>query len=603
MPGDPHWRHSDANGNPPPRPSDESLASTLSELTTTLIGQFIAAIVLVIAICVDHQPSTTQNYAYTVVVASVAALLALVGFALVHFSRSEQILFAAPLLGDLSAKALLCLFLTIWWAVGMYVITFIAPFTSTGNGYFAVWIGFACGIASVGATLPRLKASALSISSSTSLIVLGACALVVGLELSTGTDPRYLALIRQLIFGVVVSVFTFAAALTTLLLELSDAPLDARVSRSIYSVIVILWGTAAAWLTFTGPFDQQTGNGYFGLLVGFVCACRLVLDSQSRLIQALTNETLAAHYGQVASAVVIIVATVLRDANTTPLWGYALSVGIVACVLAFAGTLLIENPIGANVLCCAATPIGPATPSNLLALILFVWWGVGTGVLTINGPFSSTSNGYFAGWLGFGCSALNVGLTIERTREAAASGLANLAVLALCSLLLICTLAPMIANNSAAFRAGSAQIVYALIIACLTILEVAVAIYLRRAGKPVGAQLNRVLGFARFVVWTVLASWCSFAGPFLGTGNGYFAAWAGVVCSVLLIAPADAPQQGSDEERGDAADVYTSTHDGVSPLQAAAVGAPAAAGAQQPHEAACVSNLEGTYAVAPDEHA
>ena len=94
------------------------------------------------------------------VVASVAALLALVGFALVHFSRSEQILFAAPLLGDLSAKALLCLFLTIWWAVGMYVITFIAPFTSTGNGYFAVWIGFACGIASVGATLPRLKASA-----------------------------------------------------------------------------------------------------------------------------------------------------------------------------------------------------------------------------------------------------------------------------------------------------------------------------------------------------------------------------------------------------------------------------------------------------------
>ena len=94
----------------------------------------------------------------------------------------------------------------------------------------------------------------------------------MGLELSTGTDPRYLALIRQLIFGVVVSVFTFTAALTTLLLELSDAPLDARVSRSIYSVIVILWGTAAAWLTFTGPFDQQTGNGYFGLLVGFVCS-------------------------------------------------------------------------------------------------------------------------------------------------------------------------------------------------------------------------------------------------------------------------------------------------------------------------------------------
>ena len=44
-----------------------------------------------------------------------------------------------------------------------------------------------------------------------------------------------------------------------------------RLARSLHSVITLLWGLSALWLTFTGPFEA-TGNGYFGTWLGFACA-------------------------------------------------------------------------------------------------------------------------------------------------------------------------------------------------------------------------------------------------------------------------------------------------------------------------------------------
>jgi hypothetical protein len=36
-----------------------------------------------------------------------------------------------------------------------------------------------------------------------------------------------------------------------------------------------------------------------------------------------------------------------------------------------------------------------------VSLFLFVWWGIGTGVITFRAPFTTTSNGFFAAWAGF----------------------------------------------------------------------------------------------------------------------------------------------------------------------------------------------------------
>jgi len=69
-------------------------------------------------------------------------------------------------------------------------------------------------------------------------------------------------------------------------------------------------------------------------------------------------------------------------------------------------------------------PLGPGRYGTLvlndtLALFLFTWWAVGTGVLTIQGPFVDTvfkANAYFALWTGFGSSLLGIGLTLTRTQ-------------------------------------------------------------------------------------------------------------------------------------------------------------------------------------------
>ena len=36
-----------------------------------------------------------------------------------------------------------------------------------------------------------------------------------------------------------------------------------------------------------------------------------------------------------------------------------------------------------------------------VSLFLFLWWGIGTGIITFKAPFPTTSNGYFSAWAGF----------------------------------------------------------------------------------------------------------------------------------------------------------------------------------------------------------
>lgn len=36
-----------------------------------------------------------------------------------------------------------------------------------------------------------------------------------------------------------------------------------------------------------------------------------------------------------------------------------------------------------------------------VSLFLFLWWGIGAGIITFKSPFIRTSNGYFSAWAGF----------------------------------------------------------------------------------------------------------------------------------------------------------------------------------------------------------
>jgi len=533
--------------------------------------------VLVVAIAVKK--SDTLHWGYTISVGATAAAFAFVGLLLLALGSryssgrhpADKVIFAAPVLGDMSLSSVVALFLFVWWGIAVYILTFYGPFVDTTNGYFAVWIGFASSIGGIGAALPGLQASASATSFSVSLIGLGVCAVVVGLDLTAAGG-----LSRQMTYGMVVAVLTFAAVAMMLLQELAGAPLDATLARNVHIVIVLIWGLAALWLTFTGPFIA-TGNGYFALWAGLVCASRLVLDVQkARIAAALSNETLAAMWGQLVAAVVLILAVSALPPQTTTCWGYALAVGIVSAAVSLVAALLLENLAGRVPLLplppsvAAASGAAALTLNGLLATFLFLWWGVGTGILTIHGPFLSTGNGYFSAWLGFGFSLLGIGLSLSRTKAAATSGRATLAVLAICSLVIVATASPHIADDAK----HRTQATTAVVVACTTLVRILVDLFLAQHGASCGALLEKVRAAATFLAWTLLASWTSFTGPFAETGNGFFAAWAGVLCSVLLLLARLPPLTSAAttrDEVGEASAFATPVADaGVQPLQSTA---------------------------------
>jgi len=126
-------------------------------------------------------------------------------------------------------------------------------------------------------------------------------------------------------------------------------------------------------------------------------------------------------------------------------------------------------------------------------------------------------------------------VTFQTAKGYATSDLASHGCLAVCSIMLICKLSPMIADDTAEYNRYTAQIYYSLVVSIITIVRAAISVVLAQKGKTLGVLVEKILSVTRFLKWTLLTSWTTFDGPFLETGNGYFAAWIGLICSVLLL--------------------------------------------------------------------
>jgi len=525
----------------------------------SLLGQFVASIIVLIAITVKE--STVKNWAYGIALACVAAFFDLVGLVLLKMSAGEKVLFTAPVVGEMNGSAVLATSLGIWWGVGMGLLTFgsDAPFALTENGYFAVWFGFLSSLAGIGASLPKIKELAYGAASSFAIFLgLGVSAFVVGLEICIGgiyTTP-------QTVFGLITTTFTVVVVAISILLELDDAPLEPPMKRALFIAMTGLWAITAPWLTFKYPFTG-TGNGYFGLWVGLACVSKLAVDAstpgsvRASFNSMLANERVAAMWGQMVAAIILIIQSMFTDSNTTANWGYGLSVGIVSATFAVFGAIVMGGPLGGKVLFTAPFLAKPTSLNDLLSVFLFIWWGVGAGILTIDGPYKDTgpdshANGYFASWAGFGCSIAGLGVTMSHAKTVAASGMATLVMFGACAVILLIDICPIVAKQEAQYLNYKGQCVFALVIACLTIVRVLISLILRHMDKVLPTPAQAALGLIFCVLWIVLASWCTFTGPFRVTGNGYFSAWAGVVASMLLIQaalfPAPPPSEAPPDE-------------------------------------------------------
>ena len=107
-----------------------------------------------------------------------------------------------------------------------------------------------------------------------------------------------------------------------------------------------------------------------------------------------------------------------------------------------------------------------------------------------------------------------------------------------------------------AFRANAGVSTYALVVAVLSlVLGLVVAALSRFAPdnkykKALSDPKTRMGCSGVFVVlWIVAASLTTFIGPFLVTGNGYFAVWAATICAASAFFDAKSESEEKEEEK------------------------------------------------------
>lgn len=152
---------------------------------------------------------------------------------------------------------------------------------------------------------------------------------------------------------------------------------------------------------------------------------------------------------------------------------------------------------------------------------LLVWCFIGACILTFSSPFTVTSNGYFASWGLVIFCLMGVGLSGD-SMTLSMVGLGSLLGLGVSAIIVIVASAFEVDGF---YRNES---IYALVVACLTV--IIVAIFAPEKGIP-GTKFYVLLFFS--ILWIVLACLVTFRGPFLVTGNGYFGSWGGAVTSVF----------------------------------------------------------------------
>ena len=235
------------------------------------------------------------------------------------------------------------------------------------------------------------------------------------------------------------------------------------------------------------------------------------------------------YLGQIAAAIVLLIAILAEGNSKNKGWGIAGSV--IALVFAAAALYMVpkealsEHPLG------TFPYFGSCTYGSGLARFLFIWWFIIAGILTFSGPFLVTSNGYFACWGGVAFAAMGMGVTRDQMSQAIDLGHVNGLMAA--SIVLISAVIPQLGKE----EPYQSESLYALILTILTV--VAILLF---GSSTIGETLKFPVFTVFSIMWVVMAALVTFRGPFQDTGNGYFASWIG---AILCCAIAGQSRRGS----------------------------------------------------------
>ncbi len=276
----------------------EQTAFLTSDKVMPLLMQFVASVVLLMSACISFHcgENTTsgisytvdctmiKNWTYTIIAASVALCSSLTAMLLIKFARPtyDKVLAESTPAGDLSIGYILALCNFVWWGAAAGIITFQGPFTSTGNGYFAVWAGFLCSVSGIGASVTKAWSAAANSSALLGLLVASIvvfCALLA--TESIGHAKPYQG---EAIFSLVISMITAITIMILLIMEAAEYEEGAtKFKLPILIFFGVLWIVLACCVTFSGPFTS-TSNGYFGSWAGAALCLRAAFPSTAEAL-------------------------------------------------------------------------------------------------------------------------------------------------------------------------------------------------------------------------------------------------------------------------------------------------------------------------------
>lgn len=235
--------------------------------------------------------------------------------------------------------------------------------------------------------------------------------------------------------------------------------------------------------------------------------------------------------GVFCSSIVLLLATINAKSDmTASMKGYANTVAAISMILSL--TLLAKTKQTEMVL----VPI---------KYFLFVWSFTGGCILTFGtGPFSKTGNGYFCIWLMCISSFLALGISYDTVRNKVAENASPLKGLGLCSLLAVLATFPYLGLEDYYWES-----MFTFVISILTVIVVLQFLYKHQKDSTLpGLAYQTLLLLA--ILWCFTAGVATTRGPFLVTGNGYFASWGGAIFSAIAAKEAHQNDNITPDETG-----------------------------------------------------